>query len=299
MSATARLAGLMLLLAAAPASAETLPLRLTGQLTQGGLVIGRTAPGARVLLVIDRKFWWEKARKRVREDIPVDPDGQFVFGFGREAPPTAVLRISLSGRPSRTETLTVRPRRFRVQRINGVARKFVTPPAHLKARLKREFLMIVEARKTFSDRRGYLQPFLQPVKGRVSGVYGSQRVYNGKPRSPHFGLDLAAPRGTPVRAPADGIVLLTHHLFFAGKTVMLDHGRGVTSTYIHLSRIRVTKGQEIRRGEIVGEVGTTGRSTGPHLHWGLNWRQIRLDPALRLWGRPARYQPRRPSPKTR
>jgi len=268
-----------------PAHAQqSIPLNLTGHAAQGGLVIGRTAPGARVILIVNRKFWWEKTRKLIRDPIPVSADGIFVFGLGREAPATAQLLIRQAGKAPLTRTLRIRQRRFRVQRIDGVARKYVTPPKHLKARLKREFLMVVNARKTFSAGRGFLQQFIWPAQGRISGVYGSQRVYNGKARAPHFGLDIAAARGTSVRAPADGVVLLTHHLYFAGKTVLLDHGRGVTTTYIHLSRIRVKAGQRVRQGHHIGDVGTTGRSTGPHLHWAMSWRQIRLDPALMLPG---------------
>ncbi len=270
---------LTLLATSAMAQQGGLPLALRGQLVQGGLVIGKTVSGATVTLVIDRKFWWEKARKRVRDKLPVAADGLFVFGLGREAPPTAVLKVRLPNGQVISHQLKIRQRRYRVQRIKGVARKYVTPPKRQKARIKREFLMVVEARKRFSDRRDFTRPFKWPVAGRISGVYGNQRFFNGVPRQPHFGLDLAAARGRPVRAPVPGVVILTHHLFFAGKTVMLDHGRGVTTTYIHLHKILVKPGDVVTQGQIIGQVGSTGRSTGPHLHWGMNWKQIRLDPA--------------------
>ena len=256
-----------------------LPFSLSGRVIQGGLVIGRTLSGARVTLVIKRKFWWEKARKRVREMLPLTGDGRFVFGLGREAPPTAILEITLPGGRRLTHLLRIRQRRFAVQRINRVQRKYVTPPKHLTARIKREFRMVVNARKRISNRQDFAARFKWPVAGRISGVYGNQRYYNGVPKSPHFGVDLVAPRGAAVRAPVAGVVILTHHLFFAGKTVMLDHGHGVTTTYIHLHKILVVPGDVVRQGQPIGLVGTTGRSTGPHLHWGMNWKQIRLDPA--------------------
>ena len=276
---SAGLLGIALTPAIAGAQSAGLPFSLSGRVVQGGLVIGRTLPDARVVLVIDRKFWWEKARKRVREVLPLTGDGRFVFGLGREAPPTAALEISLPDGRKRTHLLRIRQRRYAIQRINRVPRKYVTPPKHLKARIKREFLMVVDARKRFSARRDFITPFKWPAAGRISGVYGSQRFYNGVARQPHSGIDLAVPRGTPVRAPVAGVVILTRHLFFAGKTVILDHGHGVTTTYIHLHKILVKPGDVVTQGQAVGLVGSTGRSTGPHLHWGMNWKQIRLDPA--------------------
>ena len=272
---------LVLACAAGPATAQQggLPVALKGRFVQGGLVMGKTVPGAKVILVIQRKFWWEKVRKLVRDPVPVAADGSFVFGFGREAPPTASLQVRLPDGGVVTQRLRIRQRRYAIQRIKGVPWKYVKPPKHVHARIKREFRMVVEARKHFSDRRDYATPFKWPTTGRISGVYGSQRFYNGVPRQPHFGLDLAAPRGTPVRAPIAGVVILTHHLYFAGKTVMLDHGRGVTTTYIHLHRILVRPGDVVKQGQVIAQVGSTGRSTGPHLHWGMNWQQIRLDPA--------------------
>ncbi len=276
---SAGLLGIALTPAIAGAQSAGLPFSLSGRVVQGGLVIGRTLPDAQVVLVIDRKFWWEKARKRVREILPLTGDGRFVFGLGREAPPTAALEISLPDGRKLTHLLRIRQRRYAIQRINRVPRKYVTPPKHLKARIKREFLMVVDARKRFSARQDFITPFKWPAAGRISGVYGSQRFYNGVARQPHSGIDLAVPRGTPVRATVAGVVILTRHLFFAGKTVILDHGHGVTTTYIHMHKILVKAGDVVTQGQAVGLVGSTGRSTGPHLHWGLNWKQIRLDPA--------------------
>ncbi len=241
-------------------------LRLEGAPIQGGLVVGRAEPGARVHL----------DGRRLR----VSADGLFLFGFGRDAGPTAKLVVRHADGTDERRVLEVAKRTYKVQRIDGLPPKMVTPgPEELK-RIRAEQALINRARNRDTPNSNFAARFRWPALGRVSGVYGSRRILNGRPRRPHFGLDIAAPAGAPVVAPAPGEVALVHEgMYFTGKTVMLDHGHGLTSIFIHMSAIAVKAGQKVRRGALIGRVGQTGRATGPHLHWGLNWFGVRLDPA--------------------
>ena len=257
------------LFAAAPAQGQADPrLTLRNKAVQGGLVFGRVRGAPRVTL--DGK------------PVQLGAGGYFVFGLAREAKPTAVLCLDWGEGQALTRSLAVRQRKYRIQRINGLPEKYVReidPTSPLYKRLEREYFLVKAARERFSDLPHYRARFIWPARGRISGVYGSQRILNGKPRRPHYGVDVAAPRGTRVVAAQAGVVALAHPgLYFAGKTIILDHGQGVTTTYIHLSRINVAAGQTVRRGQLIGRIGTTGRSTGPHLHWGLNWGEMYLDP---------------------
>jgi murein DD-endopeptidase MepM/ murein hydrolase activator NlpD len=261
-------AGLALaLLAGCRAVAPAEPVELSGPLTQGGTVFGRVEPASRVTL--DGK------------PVRVSEDGRFVIGFGREAPPQAILEIR---RPSGVVTrrpLNVAPRQYDIQRVDGLPQNLVTPDPEEEARIAREQAEVLEARKLDLDRPLFESGFIWPAAGPVSGVYGSQRILNGVPRAPHYGVDLAAPEGAPVRAPADGLVTFADpDLLLTGGTLVIDHGHGLSSTFIHLSRIDVELGEEVRQGEPIGAVGATGRATGPHLHWGMNWFDVRLDPQL-------------------
>jgi len=249
---------------AAPARAE-IPLKLDGKLTQGALVIGRTAPGAAVTL--DGK------------PVAVDSTGAFALGFMHDAKRDWTLVVAVRGE-TRTRTLAVAPRQYKVQRIDGVDQKYVEPPPEVMKRLEEEYFLVRRARERASAEPFWRTGFLWPAVGRVSGVYGSQRIVNGKPLRPHFGVDVAAPPGTPVRAAASGTVSLAHgDLYFSGKTVIVEHGLGVSTLYIHLQELRVATGDRVTQGQIIGTIGSTGRSTGPHLHWGLNLGQEYLDPA--------------------
>jgi murein DD-endopeptidase MepM/ murein hydrolase activator NlpD len=261
-------AGLALaLLASCRAVAPAEPVELSGPLTQGGTVFGRVEPASRVTL--DGK------------PVRVSKDGRFVIGFGREAPPQAILEIR---RPSGDVTrlpLNVALRQYDIQRVDGLPQNLVTPDPEEEARIAREQAEVLEARKLDLDRPLFQSGFIWPAAGPVSGVYGSQRILNGVPRAPHYGVDVAAPEGAPVRAPADGLVTFADpDLLLTGGTLVIDHGHGLSSTFIHLSRIDVELGEEVRQGEPVGAVGATGRATGPHLHWGMNWFDVRLDPQL-------------------
>jgi len=245
-----------------------------GQFTQGGLIRGAVAPGAQV--------WFEERPVRVADN------GTFIFGFGRNFGVTAELRVRLPDGRERRQTLQVAPRVYEVQRIDGLPPKMVTPPAEVLARIRRENAAIADVRQRDSAVMGFASGFVWPVQGRVTGVFGSQRILNGKPRRPHYGIDIAAPAGTPVRAPADGEVAMAEaDLYYTGGTVMLDHGHGLTSVYSHLQDVSVQVGQRLRQGEVLGTVGSTGRSTGAHLDWRLNWFKQRLDPQLLVGPMPA------------
>ena len=177
--------------------------------------------------------------------------------------------------------IDVESRDYDIQRIDQLDQAKVTPSEDDQARIAAEQELINKARAPITDARDLFQSFIWPARGPISGVYGSQRILNGEPRQPHYGVDVAAPEGTVVIAPAAGTVRLAEHDFFlTGGTVILDHGFGVNSTFIHMRKVMVSVGQRLEQGEAIGEVGATGRATGPHLHWGMNWRDVRLDPAL-------------------
>ena len=269
-----RLLVAVLLLLPFAASAEVV---LSGDPIQGGLVQGRAAPGSSIAL--DGK------------PVAVAPDGLFVLGFGRDAKPGAVLAVRAPDGRVETRALTVRQREYRVSRVDGLPDRTVTPKPEDMKRIAAERELIAAARRAITDDAHFREGFLWPAQGRISGVYGSQRILNGEPRRPHFGVDIAAPSGTPVVAAADGVVALSHEdMFFTGKTVLIDHGLGVGTTYVHLSAIEVKQGQSVRRGQRIGRIGQTGRATGPHLHWGLTWRGLQLDPALLVGPMPGAAQ---------
>ena len=242
-------------------------LTLDGAMTQGGLVIGRTAPGTTV--AVDGR------------SVRVSPEGLFLLGFGRDAAKRASVRLTGPDGGVVVRTIDVAARKYDVQRIDGLPPKQVTPDAETLARIERERALVKEVRAEESDHTGFASGFAWPVIGPISGVYGSQRILNGEPRAPHFGVDIAAPPGTPVVVCADGTVALVHEdMFLSGKTVLIDHGHGLTSTYIHMSQILAREGDRVKKGDAIGRVGGTGRAMGPHLHWGLNLFATPLDPAL-------------------
>jgi len=252
------------LLVAIPVRAET---RLDGNLTQGGLVIGRTDPGSTVVLD-DRT-------------VRVGPDGVFVLGFHRDAPASAELTVTASGGTVERRTLTIAPREFAIQRIDGLPPKMVTPPPEVLERIRRENAEIAALRKLDRPEPMFASGFAWPATGRISGVYGSQRILNGEPKQPHYGVDIAAPTGTPIKAPADGVVVLAEtDLYYTGGTVILDHGHGLSSAFLHLSAVTVKVGDRLRQGDVLGKLGATGRVTGPHLDWRMNWFESRIDPQL-------------------
>ena len=250
-----------------PATAET-GVRIDGPRIQGGLLRGRVPPGATV--------------EFAGEPVRVSGDGWFLVGFGRDAPPEAELVVVFPDGRRERQVLRVERREYRIQRIDGLPPGKVTPRSEEDlARIRAEVRMVGQARSIDEPRTDFLSGFRWPATGRISGVYGSQRILNGEPRRPHYGIDIAAPAGTRVVAPADGVVTLVHpDMFFSGGTLIVDHGHGLSSAFLHLSRILVEKGERVVQGQPIAEVGSTGRSTGPHLDWRINLFDRRLDPAL-------------------
>jgi len=248
-------------------SFSAIALELKGHLTQGGLVTGQLDNAKSVSLN--------------GKSLKLADNGLFVFGFGRDAKPVHTLSwVDKSGK-SHSQDLVITLRDYNIDKITGVAKKYVSPPKAVSERISREAVAVRKARAINSDLEYFLQPVLRPAEGRISGVYGSQRYFNGEPRRPHFGLDIANKTGSPVYAPISGTVVFAEpDLYYSGGTLILDHGHGVTSTYIHLSKLDVKVGDKITQGMKVAEIGATGRVTGPHLDWRFNWQGERLDPAL-------------------
>ena len=254
--------------ASAQGEAIATELELKGELTQGSLIRGTLPVGSEI--------------KLNGKNINISSAGDFVFGFGRDAKLNHVIEFRLPTQSGfQKKTLTLSAREYDIQRIEGVAKKYVSPPAEVTKRIQADNRKIAKARATSSDFTAFQSEFILPSKGRISGVYGSQRVFNGQPRRPHFGLDVAAPIGTAVVAPADGVITLAHNdMYYSGGTLIMDHGMGVSSTFIHLSKIHVKEGEVVKQGQLIADIGATGRVTGPHLDWRINWFKERLDPAL-------------------
>lgn len=249
-------------------------VQVPARIAQGALLQGRV-PGATTL------------QRKVADATPVAVrlagDGGFVLGIGRDEAGPVELDATYPDGTRGHWTIAVDARAWRLERVDGVPEATVNPPPDVAARIAREQAAVAAARTRDDAREDYAGGFDWPVHGRVSGVYGSQRVYNGTPKSPHSGLDVAVPTGTPVHAPAGGIVTFAApDLYLTGGTVLLDHGHGVSSNFLHLSRLDVHVGQRVERGQVLGLAGATGRATGPHMHWGANWFGVRIDPALLL-----------------
>ncbi|UHQ24858.1 M23 family metallopeptidase [Lysobacter sp. 5GHs7-4] len=236
---------------------------------QGAMVIGKVPAGASV--------------RYGARTLRATAYGSVVFGIGREqAAPVEVEVIDAQGRSQRV-SIAVTPRDWPIEQINGVPPKTVNPPPEIAERIRREQALVTAARDRDDERADFAQAFVWPVRGRISGRFGNQRVYNGQPGSAHSGMDIAAASGTPVLAPAAGVVTFAApDLYLTGGTLLLDHGHGISSNFLHLSRIDVKVGDRIAQGQVVGAVGATGRATGPHLHWGMNWFDVRIDPLLVL-----------------
>lgn len=246
-------------------SAEALTLE--GHLVQGGMAVGEVDPAVQV------RFQGRAVR--------VSPDGRFVIGFARDAQPTATIELRQPDGTVEQHPITIKKRAYKIQRIDGLPPRKVTPSPEDLERIREEIAMVKAVRQTDDPRTDFTQTFIWPVTGRISGIYGSQRILNGNPRRPHYGVDIAAPTGTPVKAPADGLVTLVHDdMFYSGGTLIVDHGHGLSTVYMHLHKILVEKGRRVKQGDVIAQVGATGRVTGPHLHWGMNWFETRLDPAL-------------------
>ena len=240
---------------------------LEGDFQPGGLLWGRVAP--------------ETSLAFNGVDVPVLADGRFVLGLGRDAPATLELEID----DVFSCAIDIKSRQYRISRVEGVPQRTVTPPEEQLARIRAERQRVRSAKAKRVQRQDFLEAvkagLAWPVTGRISGVYGSQRFYNGKPGNPHYGVDVARPTGTPVLSPGPGVITLAEpDLFYSGGTVILDHGYGLSSSFLHMSRIDVSVGDEVQTGDPIGAIGATGRATGPHLDWRMSWFNQRIDPQL-------------------
>lgn len=248
-------------------SVGAIAIELQGTLAQGGMVWGQVSPGTELRLD--------------GGTVKVGSEGHFVFGFGRDAAPTARLEILYRDGKKEEKQLAIADRDFKVERIDGLPPKTVTLPPGWVEQRKVETGKVRKARRHMADNLHWFRGFIKPAEGRFSGFYGSQRILNGQPRSPHYGIDIAGPTGTPIMAPAGGIVrLAVPDFLLEGGIVVIDHGFGVTSTLFHMHSVDVEEGAWVHQGDTIGTIGATGRATGPHVDWRVNWRSVRLDPML-------------------
>tara|TARA_E500000178_G_C16876259_1_gene686781 strand:+ start:253 stop:1059 length:807 start_codon:yes stop_codon:yes gene_type:complete len=242
-------------------------LTLEGEYVQGGIVLGKLDEKA--IVYLDNNL------------IPVDQNGYFIFGFKRKHDSHSVLKFVYEKGNTLDKKINVAKRKYIVQKINRLNKDKVTPPNKFYERIKEESKLIKNAKNFQVIEAYYKKGFIKPTEGIVTGVYGSQRILNGKPKRPHYGLDIANKRGTEIISTSDGLVVLAEKdLYFSGGTIIIAHGQGLTTSYLHLSLITVKVGDLIKQGEKIGEIGSTGRTTGPHLHWGMEIRGIRVDPQL-------------------
>ena len=242
-------------------------VQIPASIPQAGLLLGNVPPGSTLT--------YEGRAVRVTDN------GRFVVGVAREKTGTVSLKLTVPNGSTRILSVAITPRTFPLERVSGVPEQTVNPSPEIAARIAREQASVDAVRTRDDDRTDFDTRFVWPVKGRISGVFGSQRVYNGTPASPHSGVDIAAGKGTPIHAPAGGIVTFANpDLYLTGGTVLIDHGHGVSSNFLHMSRIDVKVGDRVEQGQVIGLVGATGRATGPHMHWGMNWFNVRVDPQL-------------------
>jgi len=253
-----------LLLVPGASAQDTPSLELKGRFEQGALIFGQTAPG--VVVRVDERV------------LRTAADGRFVFGLDRDAAPEVTLVLTPPGGAPTTLRYPVSKRSYVIQKLNGLPPKLVNPDPKMDARIAAESASNRAARARDTAVDYVFQPFIWPARGPITGVFGSQRILNGDPKQPHYGVDVAGPVGSPVVAPADGIVSLTNpDMFFSGGTLYLDHGHGVSSAFLHLSKILVKPGQTVKQGEKIALIGKTGRVTGAHLDWRVNWFEARVD----------------------
>ena len=242
-------------------------LKLPQEMSQGGLVIAHVPAGTSAHL-------GERA-------LHVGEDGILVFGAGRDEKGPLGLDLVLPNGKKSHHSIRVTLRDWPVERVDGVPPKTVNPPPEIAERIRREQAEVAAQRQRDDAREDFAGGFAMPVEGRISGRFGNQRIYNGEPNAPHSGMDIAVPEGTPVQAPAPGVVTFAKpDLYLTGGTVLIDHGFGLSSNFLHLSRLDVKVGDKVERGQVIGAAGMTGRASGPHVLWGVNWFEVRLDPLL-------------------
>lgn len=268
-------------------------LSLKGSLKPGGVLVGSFIDNEKSLDASEISLIHHSGQV-----LPIDGKGQFLIAFDRDAPLQQRLKLSNGQGGLLAEyQLNLSVRDYELQKIEGVEQKYVSPPSEVLSRIRQDGSDVYQSRRHYRpsvrviDRFTPTQSFRWPAEGRISGIYGSQRVFNGVPKRPHYGVDLAAPTGTPIYAPADGVITLAQDLYYSGNTIVLDHGMGLSSSFLHLDSFDVQLGDKVRKGQLIGKIGATGRVTGPHLDWRMNWtltgKDIRLDPeeALAIIGR--------------
>ena len=254
----------LLLLLAIIFSTNAFAVEFKGKFLQGHFIIGITEPGSKIIVG--------------KKEVKVSEDGYFVFGIDRDRKFDVTITKIFEGKKEKIIKKVLK-RKYNIQRIDGLEESKVTPPEEVYKRIKAENNRIGEARAINSDLPFFKDQFIMPVKGIISGVYGSQRILNGKPRWPHYGIDIAAKQGTKIKSSGTGVVTMAEDdLYYTGGTVIMDHGHGISTIYSHLETVIVSVGDKINQGDIIGTVGSTGRSTGPHLDFRINWFQTRLDP---------------------
>jgi murein DD-endopeptidase MepM/ murein hydrolase activator NlpD len=236
-----------------------------GKFEQGALVRGSVPVGSALALN--------------GEPVRVTPKGQFAIGFDRDAKTEQILKAVYPSGLTELKPLKIATRNYKIDRVTGISQAIMKPDPVAQKRAAQDAIQSRAARDQFIESDAFMQDFIWPVTGRISGVYGSQRIYNDVPGNPHFGVDVAKPTGTVVVAPADGVITLAvPDMFYSGGTLIIDHGYGVSSTFLHLSKLYPKVGDKVTQGQKLAEIGATGRVTGPHLDWRLNWFQMRLDP---------------------
>ena len=254
----------LLLLIAIIFSTNAVAVEFKGKFLQGHFIIGITVPESKI--IVDKK------------EVRVSEDGYFVFGIDRDRKFDVTITKIINGKKEKIIKKVLK-RKYNIQRIDGLEESKVTPPESVYKRIKKENNKIGEARAINSDLPFFKNQFIMPVEGIISGVYGSQRILNGKPKWPHYGIDIAAKKGTKIKSSATGVVTMAEpDLYYTGGTIIMDHGHGISTIYSHLETVMVSVGDKINQGDIIGTVGSTGRSTGPHLDFRVNWFQTRLDP---------------------
>jgi len=244
-------------------------IQLSGEIMQGGLIIGKTQPNSEVML-----------NKRV---LPVSVNGDYVFAFSRDDKSEYLLKITTPDGTVEKQTLVPTKRDYKISRVEGISKKIMNPNKKANVRAKQDRIAIKKVRKISSELTDFSQGFIAPRSSRITGVYGSQRFYNGVPKTPHYGVDYAGAIGAPVKSPADGKILLwVPDMFYSGGTLVIDHGHGITSNFLHLSDSLVSVGDYVKQGQIIAKIGNSGRVTGPHLDWRMNWHNVRFDPQLAM-----------------
>ena len=244
-------------------------IKLSGEIKQGGLVIGKT--NANNVVKLNSKA------------LPVSKQGDYVFAFSRDDKTKYTLTVTSPEGKVESKTFTPSTRDYKISRVEGISKKIMNPNKKANVRAGKDRAAIVKVRKVSSNLTDFSQGFVAPRSSRITGVYGSQRFYNGVPKNPHFGVDYAGKIGAPVKAPANGTVLLwVPDMFYSGGTMVIDHGHGITSNFLHLSASMVNVGDKVKQGDIIAEVGNSGRVTGPHLDWRMNWHKVRFDPELAM-----------------